>query len=129
MARDNDACPCGAGDSYREHCAVVHQNGAGVGATAESLMRARYSAYVRHDRDFLMMSWHRDTRPNGLEFDPALTWLGLDVIDTVGGGALDSEGIVEFKARFSRGGEFLELHERSSFARVDGHWVYRSAVT
>jgi len=125
---NSEACPCGADGSYEEHCATIHKNGAGLGVTAESLMRARYTAYVRYDRAFLMASWHDETRPTALEFDSTLTWLGLEVVDTVGGGALERDGIVEFKARFSRGGEFLELHERSSFERVDGHWVYVSAV-
>jgi len=123
MAKD-DKCPCGVGQKYTVHCELIHVGGAGLGSTAEGLMRARYSAYVRHNRAFLLNSWHPDTRPTSLEFDPAIEWLGLEIVDSESGGVLDNAGIVEFRARFARGGEHLELHERSSFERVDGDWVY-----
>ena len=87
-------------------------------------MRARYSAYVRHDADFLLRSWHPDTRPGQVMFDPDLEWLGLEVVCTEAGSGLDAEGVVEFRARFRRGSEYLELHETSRFTRVDGEWVY-----
>lgn len=89
-------------------------------------MRSRYSAYVLQNRQFLLDSWHPDTRPDDLRFDDGITWLGLEVVATEAGGALDLQGIVEFKARFERGGEHLELHERSSFVRLAGRWVYVS---
>jgi len=92
--------------------------------TAESLMRARYSAYVLRNREFLMTSWHGDTRPSELEFGSDTEWLGLEVIATTAGSGLDNTGVVEFKARFERGGEHLELHEVSEFVRVDSRWVY-----
>jgi SEC-C motif-containing protein len=106
----------------------VHAQGAGLGVSAERLMRARYSAYVRHDGKFLLASWHPDTRPESVVFDDGLEWLGLEIVDTEAGSAFDNEGIVEFKARFRRGGEHLELHERSSFIRIDGRWVYLDAT-
>ncbi|MCL4115481.1 UNVERIFIED_CONTAM: hypothetical protein GTU68_033889 [Idotea baltica] len=91
-------------------------------------MRARYTAYARHDRAFLVASWHPDTCPASLEFDSGIEWLGLEIIDTQAGGAFDNRGEVEFRARFARGDEHLELHERSSFERVDGRWVYLSGT-
>lgn len=117
-------CPCGSGGAYDDCCAPIHLAGAGLGRTAEQLMRARYTAYVRHDEEFLLRSWHADTRPVRVTFDPDLEWLGLEVVRTEAGSGLDGEGVVEFKARFRRGGEFLELHETSRFTRVDGEWVY-----
>jgi len=109
---ERELCLCGYESSYPDHCAIVHETGAGLGVSAESLMRARYSAYVLHRREFLLSSWHPDTRPEQLEFDPALTWLGLEIVDTKAGSGLDTTGVVEFKARFERGG------------RIDGRWVY-----
>ena len=87
-------------------------------------MRARYSAYVLGDTAFLLRSWHPDVRPATVSFDPDLEWLGLDVERTEAGGAFDTEGVVEFRARFRRGDDHLELHEVSTFTRVDGSWVY-----
>jgi len=138
---DNDQpCPCristGSGadpdtglgadpsTSYAACCGPIHHDGAGLGSTAEQLMRARYSAYVLHDADFLLRSWHPNTRPESLSFSSGHTWHGLTIVETVGGGGLESDGTVEFKARFTRDGDHFELHERSTFARVSGSWVY-----
>lgn len=121
---NQDPCPCGVGRPYADHCQRIHLDGAGLGVSAEALMRSRYSAYVLHDRPFLLRSWHPDERPTDFQLDSGIEWLGLDIIDTSAGGGLDSSGVVEFRARFRRGGEHLELHERSSFVRLDGQWVY-----
>lgn len=128
MTEIDSACPCGFAATYREHCEPIHLGGAVLGVTAEALMRARYSAYVRQDRAFLLESWHPDTCPDTLNFDPAMTWLGLEIVDLEAGGTLDTAGVVEFRARFARGNEHLELHERSSFERINGRWVYVSGT-
>lgn len=124
METNGQKCHCGVTLAYASHCETVHRGGAGLGVTAESLMRARYSAYVLHLGDFLLESWHVDSRPGKLTFDDGTDWLGLEVLATEAGGALDSTGMVEFKARFRRGGQNLELHEASTFLRIDGRWVY-----
>ncbi|MGY9082687.1 MAG: YchJ family protein [Acidimicrobiales bacterium] len=128
MAKDSGVCPCGFAAPYADHCGRIHLGGAGLGTTAEGLMRARYSAYVLHDRSFLQVSWHPDTSPAAIDFDDNIEWLGLEIVHTESGAALDSIGVVEFRARFSRSSENLELHERSSFVRVDGLWVYVSGT-
>lgn len=122
--RSDGDCPCGTSTTYLECCGVIHAGGAGLGRTAEQLMRSRYTAYVRHDAPFLMRSWHEDTRPLTISFDPDLTWLSLEILSTQAGSGLDSQGVVEFVARFRRGDEHLELHETSAFSRVAGDWVY-----
>lgn len=121
---DTATCPCGSGQAYGSCCGPIHHDGAGLGTTAEQLMRARYSAYVLHDADFLRRSWHPDARPKELSFDPATTWTGLTIESTSGGGGLERTGVVEFTARFERGGSSFELRERSTFERVDGRWLY-----
>jgi SEC-C motif-containing protein len=123
-----DTCPCGSGRAYSRCCGPVHANGAGLGATAESLMRARYSAYVLEHGEFIRASWHPSTRPASVEFSTDLEWHGLEVVASDRGGALDSHGAVEFRARFERGGQRLELHEYSTFERVDGHWLYVDGI-
>ncbi len=119
-------CPCGSGASYASCCGRIHdQGGAGLGTQAVALMRARYSAHVRHDEAFLLQSWHPDTRPDAVSFGPDLHWLGLDIVEIVGGTSIDNDGIVEFKARFTvKGDEPGELHERSRFVRLAGQWQY-----
>lgn len=121
-------CPCGTGIDYEQCCGTIHDGGAGLGVTAEALMRARYSAYARRDEAFLARSWHPDTRPDPIDPDPTIVWQGLEIVDTEAGGGLDQNGIVEFRASYEVGGKQSELHERSSFVRLEGHWVYVAAT-
>lgn len=87
-------------------------------------MRSRYTAFALGRVDHLHRSWHPDTRPDDLRVDPGLRWVGLEIIDTAGGSALDATGEVEFAAHHESGAGPGVLHERSRFARVDGRWVY-----
>ncbi|MGH1490308.1 MAG: YchJ family protein [Acidimicrobiales bacterium] len=121
-------CPCDSGALYTECCGPIHDRDAGLGTRAEQLMRARYSAFVLNNADFLLRSWHPDTRPAELSLEPGRSWQGLTIVETVGGSGMEQTGIVQFTARFRRGGEDFELHERSSFARVSGKWQYLDGV-
>lgn len=86
-------------------------------------MRSRYTAFVIGDTGHLVSSWHPRTRPERLELDDT-AWLGLEVIDAVDGGPDDPTGLVEFVARWSRGGSTGALHERGRFERRAGRWLY-----
>jgi SEC-C motif-containing protein len=85
-------------------------------------MRARYSAFVVHDADYLLRTWHPTTRP--LDIGRWQRWTRLDVLAADRGGLLDAEGTVAFDAHHDRG----VLHEVSRFARHDGRWVYVAPV-
>lgn len=90
-------------------------------------MRSRYSAYVLRLRDYLLATWHADTRPRDLDLvdDPsgATKWLGLDVRNHIEDG---KQATVEFVARFRVGGGSAQrLHEISRFEHIDGRWFYR----
>ncbi|MGI9605498.1 MAG: YchJ family protein [Acidimicrobiales bacterium] len=124
---DTDSCPCGSARGYGSCCGAVHSAGAGIGNSAEQVMRARYSAYVLRNQAFLLESWASETRPPSIDFGD-VEWHGLTVEDTDGGGVLDASGTVEFRARFRRGDAHLELHERSTFRREAGRWVYIDGV-
>lgn len=125
---ESDACPCGTGRSFGTCCGPIHQTGAGLGIFAEQLMRARYTANVIGDLEFLASSWHDDTRPATLSAEPGLTWTGLTIVATEAGTGLDTEGTVTFEAAYLAGGEPGVLHERSNFVRVDGRWVYLDGI-
>ena len=99
-----------------------------MAATAEQLMRSRYSAFVVQDEDYLLATWDATTRPLALHFDDDLTWTGLAVLGTSGGALFDSAGTVEFEARYLSGGHPGVQHEHSTFARVDGSWVYVGTI-
>ena len=90
-------CPCGSGETYGACCGPLH-DGSGRAATAEQLMRSRYSAFVVGDTTYLLASWHPSTRPTSLQLDAGTSWRFLEIVATSGGGLLDTEGVVEFRA-------------------------------
>ena len=113
------ACPCGGGD-YPLCCERFHRGAAP--ASAEQLMRSRYSAYVLRLHDYLLGSWHPRTRPapQDLQGDDA-RWLGLEVRAAQEQG---DEATVEFIARYRIAGRAHRLHETSRFLREGGLWFY-----
>ncbi|MGD7001352.1 YchJ family protein [Corynebacterium halotolerans] len=119
---DSKRCPCGTGLTYGECCGRYH---AGVTApTAETLMRSRFTAFAVGDSAYLLRTWAAEDRPETLELtDTGVRFYRLDILDVVGGGPLDETGVVEFEA-FYKGAEKGSQHERSSFRRVNGEWVY-----
>ena len=121
-------CPCGTGLPLDECCGRLH-DGSAAAATAEQLMRSRYSAFVLGDPAYLLATWHPRTRPAALDLDPDVRWTGLDVLATVGGSPLETEGIVEFRAHHVVGGRAGAQHERSRFRREQGRWHYLDGVS
>jgi SEC-C motif-containing protein len=87
-------------------------------------MRSRYSAYVLGLEDYLLQTWHPDTRPAALNLagDIQTKWLGLQVKQFI----ITSENTatVEFVARYKIGGKAERIHELSQFERLNGHWYY-----
>lgn len=120
-------CFCLSGSPYGECCGPFH---AGVAAapTAERLMRSRYSAYALGDVSYLLRTWHPSTRPSELTLDPELRWYRLDVLATSGGGMLETDGIVEFRAHYKAPDGAGAQHETSRFVRHTGAWVYVGTV-
>lgn len=122
VADDSPRCPCGSGDVIARCCGPL-LNGAPA-PSAERLMRSRYTAFARGDTAYLRATWHPSTRPGVIEIEPDLQWRRLLVIDRVGGGPFDREGVVEFEAFWRQGSERGSLHERSRFVRLDRSWLY-----
>ena len=89
-------------------------------------MRSRYAAYAVDDLDHVFRTWHPRTRPDDLTAQP-LDWTGLEILDTVDGGPDDDQGIVEFEAHYLGPDGAGTLHERSTFERRGGRWVYVAA--
>lgn len=87
-------------------------------------MRSRYTAYAILDREYLLATWHRTTRPKSLVLDPDVEWLRLEILGRTGGGMLDAEGTVEFRATYRVDGVRQNQVENSRFVRVDKAWLY-----
>lgn len=117
-------CPCGGLQPLDECCGRVH-TGTTEAATAEALMRSRYTAFALGDSAYLSASWHSSTRPRTLTLDSDLRWEQLEIVATTGGGLLHNDGTVEFRAHYrTAAGSRGMLHEVSRFVREDGKWTY-----
>lgn len=127
---DDARCPCLSGETYGACCGRLHR-GESAAATAEALMRSRFSAFAVGDPDYLLRTWHPSTRPRSLELDATLRWYRLDIVATSRGGLLDEEGTVEFIAHFKvpgvRGSAGSQA-ERSRFSKDTGAWTYVDGV-
>lgn len=119
---ESDRCPCSSGDVFGRCCGPIIDGA--PAPTAERLMRSRYTAFSLQDQSHLLRTWHPSTRPETIEFEPDLRWRRLLVIDRVGGGPFDREGVVEFEAIWRQGATRGSLHERSRFLRDGRHWYY-----
>lgn len=115
-------CPCGSGKAYAQCCGILHAGAAA--ATAEALMRSRYSAYVLRLEPYLLATWHASTRPPALDLaGDNINWLGLTVKRHAQ--TAEDAAVVEFVARHrSGGGSAARLHEISRFVREQGRWYY-----
>jgi SEC-C motif domain protein len=120
-------CHCGSEKPFAECCEPIIKGA--PAPTAEALMRARYSAYVTCDIDFLKSSLAPSERH---DFDPEQarnwsqdsTWLGLTINSVKDGGENDQTGQVDFTASFEYQGGRQEHHERAEFHRIGGVWHY-----
>ncbi len=96
-------------------------------------MRSRYTAHNVGAHAHLENSLSAEARKT---YDPGQTdagfsgvkWLGLEIRSVSGGGEGDSEGEVEFIARFRQNGTEDIHHERASFIRENGRWAYLDGV-
>jgi SEC-C motif-containing protein len=121
-------CPCGSDLEYARCCEPVITD-AKTAATAEQLMRARYTAYTQAAMDFLYESQHPDFRDRN-DQDSARDWAensewnGLAIMETEAGGPDDDSGKVEFLARYTYGGDEAEYHEVGEFVKEGGRWYF-----
>ena len=123
MKPNSNTCPCGRPQTYAQCCEPYHQ-GQQVAPTAEALMRSRYSAYTLALKDYLLETWHFSTRPKQLELDTKTSWLGLKIKACEAGTEQDSEGSVQFVARYKIQGKAHRLVENSRFIKQQGRWFY-----
>ncbi|MBI9101968.1 MAG: YchJ family protein [Spirochaetales bacterium] len=121
-------CHCGNPIEF-EKCCEPYIKGMLNPPTAEDLMRARYSAYVTGDIDFIESTHSLDQR-DGVDVEETRKWSqesdwkGLQILGTKKGKANDNEGSVEFKATYVQNGMTNIHHEMSTFKKVDGKWYF-----
>ena len=126
-----EPCPCGSHEFYNHCCEPLHQGA--PAASAEALMRSRFSAFALQLSDYLNASWHPDTRPEQLVLEQGTEWKRLEILSA----SNDAEqGTVHFKAYYleqkhleqkqSEQKQWHLLEETSKFLFEDGHWFYHS---
>ena len=118
-------CPCGSRRNPKD-CCSPYLLGQAHPPTAEALMRSRYVAYTQQKAPYLLATWHPDTRPPSLRFDPNddLRFVQLEIMETTQGQATDSEGEVTFQASYRTATHRGMLREKSRFVRLEGRWIY-----
>ena len=126
--KKEDLCPCNSGKAYGECCETI-LNGGKQAETAEALMRARYTAYVVGDIEFLKKSsapavLAQFDEESAKTWSASAEWHGLEIVKTELGGIDDKTGKVEFRARYSANGEFYDHHELSTFVKDAEGWKF-----
>ncbi|BEV18033.1 SEC-C domain-containing protein [Herbaspirillum sp. DW155] len=121
--------PCPCGQPSFEKCCGRFLSGGEIPATAELLMRSRYTAFALRDEAYLRATWFPDTLPEEeLTSETDVKWIGLDIRKHQHASGSD-EATVEFVARFKVGGKAHRLHEISNFVRQpdesgQARWYY-----
>lgn len=115
------SCPCGSSKEYKTCCEpyILEKEFA---PTAEALMRARYSAFVKHEEPFLRNSLapeaRKDYNPKEvLEWSKRSEWKGLQILKA-------TTDQVEFIAKYKVENKVLEHHETAKFKKLDGKWYF-----
>ena len=129
MSEKIDLCPCGSGKKYGECCEPIIKN-TSEALTAESLMRARYTAYVVHEIDFIINSCEEGEGIADIDKKATEDWSrnstgnGLKILRTEKGQEGDDEGVVEFTADYTLKQMHDVHHEVAAFKKINGEWKY-----
>lgn len=114
-------CPCQSQKEFSECCEPIIL-GQKKATSPEALMRARYSAYVKVNPEFLKNSLAPEARGDFKESDVrewarSSEWMGLDILKAEG-------NQVEFIAKYKTQGKVLEHHEVSTFRKTGDQWYF-----
>jgi SEC-C motif-containing protein len=121
-------CPCGSNIEY-EKCCAPFLAGKSFPDTAEALMRARYTAFVKGDIDFIYDTRHprsenKFNRASVTHWSKDSKWHGLKIIKTKDGKSNDQDGTVEFTAQYTLDGEKQVHNETALFKKEDNRWYF-----
>jgi SEC-C motif-containing protein len=121
-------CPCGSGRLFDACCAPLLA-GQRVAATAEELMRSRFTAHVAKDYRYLHFTYEPTAKtPYVEETDESpVSWTKL-VVHSHELGKQPDLAYVDFSAYFTEQGQEGAMHEKSEFRRIDGKWLFMRPV-
>ncbi len=120
-------CPCGNNKEYAKCCGLFH-SGKAQAATAEELMRSRYSAFVKNDMEYLQNTTDPQTLGSideeaNREWAESAEFQKLEILNSEEKG---TKGLIEFKAFYALDGEDYVHHELSTFRKQAGVWFFKS---
>lgn len=124
-------CPCGQGN-YSNCCEPLHL-GQVKAHTAEQLMRSRYSAFAKHDIDYIVKTTAIGQQQSLdqvaiADWSKSNQWLMLEVIQAQE--KIDkNHAQVEFKAHYHDGTQRQIHHEISHFVQHEGAWYFLDPTT
>ena len=121
-------CPCESGETYKT-CCEPFIKGEKEAATAEQMMRSRYSAYTQVEMDYIERTHDPKTRDEtdmdaNREWAESTKWTGLEILETKQGGVGDEVGTVTFKAKFETEEGIQDHQELSLFRKNEGKWYF-----
>jgi SEC-C motif domain protein len=130
---ETQVCTCDTKKPFSECCEPVLKGARNPESPAE-LMRARYSAFVHHEIDFILNTVSPAKRKEfdrqGIEdWSRNTEWKGLEIVSTVKGGPADATGEVEFIAKYREKDEDQNHHELASFVKLNGKWYFDDGRT
>ncbi len=122
------SCPCGSQNTF-ENCCSPHINGDQDCPTAESTMRSRYTAFVKKNAQYIFDTHSEETREETSlkelqDWAENSNWLGLEVVNVENGKKNDTEGTVEFIAKYESKGREYRHHEVSTFKKTNNKWFF-----
>ncbi len=131
MSETKDLCPCGSGKTYAE-CCELYIKGKEKAPTAEALMRARYTSYVKQEIDFIINTCETGDKIAQIDrkatedWSKNSTWHGLKILITED--IKEGESIVEFEAEYTLKGMHDIHHEIAGFRKINGEWFYSEGM-
>lgn len=118
------SCPCGSGRPFGDCCEPLLLQRSKA-ATAEELMRSRFTAHYVGDQQHLHRTYLETSRRPFVE-EPAaeeVKWTRL-VIRAHEPNVKPDVSYVDFTAYFEANGTEHPMHEKSEFHRIGGEWFF-----
>ncbi len=134
MSNTANLCPCGNPVSYSTCCEPIIKKSKKP-ETAEALLRARYTSFVKGEIDFIIKSHHTKTvgdinKEEVEDWSKNSEWLGLKILQKEAGEAQDSTGKIVFHAQFKENkpeAKVSDHYELAQFEKEAGEWKFLDA--
>ena len=123
-----ELCPCGSEQAYKDCCQPLIQKEKQADS-AEQLLRARYTAHVKKEVDYIWETTHPAQR-GGMDRDQIAEWsknsewIRLEIVSTEAGQSEDETGFVEFVARYRERSKPQEHREIAEFRKKNDSWFF-----